>query len=259
MTKNIFSLENKVVVVTGGYGFLGKAICLGLSEAGAKVYLTGKELDKLNEVAAEINGKNIEVLDLDIRYSSSIQKGIESIWEKEKRVDVLLNNAVYGKQGDALDANDSEWFLGIDGTVGGVYRATKAIIPYLEKNKCGTIINIASMYGIVSPDPSVYDENSQSSPPSYAIGKAGIIQYTRYAACHLGSRGIRVNCVSPGPFPDLSIQTSAKFIENLKKKNPLGRIGVPNDMVGIVIFLASDASSFITGQNICIDGGWTAW
>lgn len=259
MTKNIFSLENKVVIVTGGYGFLGKAMCRGLAEAGAKVYLTGRNADKLDEVCAKINRKNIETLHLDIRYSPSIEKAIEVIWQREKRIDVLLNNAVYGKTEDFLDSNNLEWFQGIDGTIGGVYRATKAIIPFFEKNKGGTIINIASMYGIVSPNPSLYDENSKISTPSYVIGKAGIIKYTRYAACHLGSKGIRVNCISPGPFPDLSIQKSSKFIENLKRKNPLERVGTPNDMVGLVVFLASDASSFITGQNICIDGGWTAW
>jgi len=259
MRKNIFSLENKVVIVTGGYGFLGRAICLGLAENGATVYLTGSSVTKLNKISREINNENIKTLNLDIRHSSSIEKAMEEIWQREKRIDVLLNNAVYGKITSSPISTDSELLQGIDGTIGGIYRTTTAIVPYFEKNQGGTIINIASIYGIVSPNPSIYDENSKSIPPGYSIGKAGVIQYTRYSACNLGSKGIRVNCISPGPFPDISIQKSSKFIENLRDKNPLGKIGSPNDMIGIVVFLASDASSFITGQNICIDGGWTAW
>lgn len=259
MTKSIFSLEDKVAVVTGGFGFLGRAMSIGLKQAGAKVYITGKDTSKLGEVFPTFMENLLGVSVLDISHSSSIKKAFKQIWNKEKRIDILLNNAVYGREEDFHAVDDSKLLQEIDGTIGGVYRVTKAIIPYLEMNKGGAIINIASMYGLISPDPSIYDENTRRSPPGYAIGKAGIIQYTRYAACHLGNKNIRVNSVSPGPFPDLSIQKSANFIEKLKKKNPLGRVGIPDDIVGVVVFLASDASSFITGQNICVDGGWTAW
>ncbi len=257
--KNIFTLKNKVAVVTGGYGYLGCAISFGLAEAGAKVYLTGDDRRKLKTVLNSDHKNNLEIGFLDLRSLNSIKKSLEKIWNKEGKINIVINNAVYGKVGSLDLTNELEWSEGLDGTVGGVFRVTKSALPFLQKSKGSSIINISSMYGIVSPDPSIYDNTTKVSPPSYGVGKAGIIQFTKYAACHFGKLGIRVNCISPGPFPDPKINNSPKFIENLKKKNPLGRIGKPPDIVGTVIFLASDASSFITGQNICIDGGRTAW
>jgi gluconate 5-dehydrogenase len=129
----------------------------------------------------------------------------------------------------------------------------------MEAKKQGVIINISSMYGIVSPDPRIYGDSGYNNPPDYGAGKAGIIQFTKYAACHLAAKGIRVNAVSPGPFPGAEVQKNEAFITNLKNKVPLGRIGQPADLKGVVVFLASDASSYITGQNIIVDGGWTVW
>ena len=115
------------------------------------------------------------------------------------------------------------------------------------------------MYGKVSPDPSIYEESGFNSLPSYGAGKAAIIQYTKFLACHLAKKRIRVNSVSPGPFPQEDVQKNVEFINRLKKKIPMGRIGLPDELKGIMIFLASDASSYITGENILVDGGWTAW
>jgi len=115
------------------------------------------------------------------------------------------------------------------------------------------------MYGVVSPDPRIYGDSGYDNPPNYGAGKAAIIQFTRYAACHLAAKGIRVNAISPGPFPNPKVQENKWFISNLKNKVPLGRIGQPGDLKGAVVFLASEGSSYITGQNIVVDGGWTVW
>ena len=118
---------------------------------------------------------------------------------------------------------------------------------------------MGSIYGTVSPDPLIYGETGYDNPPEYGVGKAAINQLTKYVACNFAKYGIRVNVVSPGPFPSNEVQKNRWFISNLKKKSPMGRIGKPYEIKGIVLFLASKASSYVTGQNIHVDGGWTSW
>ena len=129
----------------------------------------------------------------------------------------------------------------------------------MKKQKTGSIINIASIYGTVSPDPEIYENSGFDNPPEYGAGKAAIIQFTRYIAVHNAKYGVRANSISPGPFPNQTVQKNKKFMNNLKRKIPMNRIGHPNELKGITIFLASNASSFLTGENIHVDGGWTAW
>jgi gluconate 5-dehydrogenase len=138
-----------------------------------------------------------------------------------------------------------------------VFRCTKLVLPFLNDN--ASIINIGSMYGLVSPDPGIYGTTGLDNPGSYGAGKAAIVQFTRYCAVHLAPRKIRVNCISPGPFPDAAAQKNRTFLRALSRKVPLGRVGRPEEIQGAVIFLASAASGYVTGQNIIVDGGWTIW
>jgi gluconate 5-dehydrogenase len=115
------------------------------------------------------------------------------------------------------------------------------------------------MYGHIAPDYRIYDGTNFSNPPSYGAAKAGVIQFTKYLASFLSPHGIRVNCLSPGPFPHAETQKHEVFIERLAAKNPMNRIGEPHEVKGAVALLCSDAGSYITGQNICVDGGWTTW
>ncbi|WP_116777677.1 SDR family oxidoreductase, partial [Bacillus thuringiensis] len=183
----------------------------------------------------------------------------EEIYNSDNKIDILINNAYFGAGKTIEEMTESEWETGIDGSINNVFRVTKKALQYmLPKNK-GNIINISSMYGVVSPDPSIYGDSGFNNPPNYGAGKAAIIQFTRYLACHYGLKGIRANSISPGPFPNTEVQKNKEFIRNLKKKTALGRIGNPQELQGLIVFLASNASSYVTGQNICIDGGWTSW
>jgi len=257
----MFSLDGKVAVVTGGAGHLGYPISLALAEAGAKVYIGSTNYEKCCAAAAGISqktdGKAKGVL-IDIRSTEAIQKSFADIALETGKIDILVNNAFYSS-GQGLDMAERDWQAGLDGTAGSVFRTTREVVTYMEKAQAGSIINIASMYGLVSPDPAVYPKPEYANPPNYGAGKAAVIQFSRYAACHLAPKGIRVNSVSPGPFPTIQVQNDQEFMAALEKKVPLGRIGRPQEIKGIIVFLASEAASYVTGANFCVDGGWTAW
>lgn len=262
MTENLFNLENKISVVTGGSGYLGKSICEGLLEAGSDVYLLGKSKKNLELATSYLkknNFKKIKALKTDISSFKTIQKTICDIEKEAGRIDVLVNNAAYSNDGNFDSKIEKTWNYGIDGTINNVFRVTKLVLPIMQKQKKGSIINLSSIYGVVSPDPSIYGKTGFDNPPEYGAGKAAIIQFTKYLAVHYAKFGIRSNSISPGPFPNKQVQKHKKFISELKKKNPMKRIGEPSELKGPIVFLASNASSFITGQNIHVDGGWTIW
>jgi len=260
--KKLFSLEGKVAVVTGGTGHLGRSMAEGLAEMGAHVFITSREKAKALTIKNSFSGEIVDRIDaeeLNILSLDSIKKCFDRIKNNSNKIDILVNNAGSIPSGNYENMSEKVWEDGMDGLINGVFRCTKEIIPIMEKNGEGSIINIASMYGVVSPDPSIYEESGFNSLPNYGASKAAIIQYTKYLSCHLGGKQIRVNSISPGPFPKEEIQKNIKFINQLKKKVPMGRIGSPEELKGVVVFLASDASSYITGQNILVDGGWTCW
>lgn len=256
---DLFSLTGKVALVTGGYGHLGTAISRGLAEAGATVYVLGRSEAKFKEAFGEHPELSISFVYCDISDTKTVATAFEQVHLTQGRLDVLVNNAFYSKGQQPEQLTDEEWAYGIDGNLSSVYRCIREAIPYL-KQRGGRIINVSSMYGMVSPDFSIYDDSPAFlNPPHYGAAKAGVLQLTRYFACYLGKHNITVNAVTPGPFPSEHVQQNEVFVEQLKKKNPLIRIGQPDDLKGAFVYLASDASSFMTGQNMVLDGGWTAW
>lgn len=258
----LFDLTGKIIVVTGGAGYLGQTISEGLAEAGATVYIVSSNEEKCKQFAEELSRKNIPQCRsgyLNIQDELSIQDCFSKIIEESGKIDVLINNASFSAPGNVESMTESNWLKGLNGTINGVFRCTKTVLPIMLKQQTGNIINISSMYGLVSPNPEIYGDSGLNNPPNYGAGKAAINQFTRYMACHYGKYGIRTNSVSPGPFPNEEVQKNTSFIEQLKNKNPLGRIGKPEDLKGVIVFLASSASNYITGENICVDGGWTAW
>jgi gluconate 5-dehydrogenase len=255
----LFSLAGKTALVTGGYGHLGTAITAGLAEAGATVYVLGRDKSKFEQALTKIPQQNILFQLCDISDTGSVAIAFQEVQLQQGKIDILVNNAFYSRGNDPEQMSDEDWSFGIDGNLNSVYRCIREIIPYLKENG-GRIINVSSMYGVVSPDFSIYEQSPGSlNPPHYGAAKAGVLQLTRYFACYLGKYNITVNAVTPGPFPSETVQQNEVFVEQLKKKNPLGRIGKPDDLKGAFVYLASDASSFMTGQNMIIDGGWTAW
>jgi gluconate 5-dehydrogenase len=261
-TDSLFSLKDRVAIVTGGAGHLGFAISEALAEYGSVVFIASRKVSGRSTSILKLRKRfenRIQAITMDISSSKSIQEAYNYVLDEHKRIDILVNNAHFGAGGDLESMPEKAWNKGFDGTINSVFRCTKEVIPIMKRTGRGSIINMASMYGMVSPNPEIYGNSGFNNPPNYGSGKAAIIQFTRYAACHLAPHGIRVNAVSPGPFPNKDVQKNEIFVSNLKTKVPRRRIGHPHELKGVIVLLASDASSYITGVNIPVDGGWTAW
>ncbi|RAV22384.1 SDR family oxidoreductase [Paenibacillus contaminans] len=256
MYESLFSLEGKTAVITGGNGYLGSALSRALADFGANVVVAD-----LTE--RDTGDDRLAFIACDVSDTESIRRLFVKTEERFGRIDVLVNGATYGAgygpDGKVERMSDEDWQKGLDGAAGTVFRCTREVIPYMEKNGGGSIVNFASMYGMVSPDPSIYGDSGANNPVNYGAGKAAVLQFTRYCAAHLASKGIRVNSVTPGPFPNPQTQQNKPFLEQLNKKTMLGRAGSAEEMIGAVLLLASGASSYMTGSNIVVDGGWTAW
>jgi NAD(P)-dependent dehydrogenase (short-subunit alcohol dehydrogenase family) len=260
MNNNMFSLDNKNIILTGGNGHLGHAIAEGLINYGAKVFILDRSIATFESVFSKeiLNTGKLLFIECDIEKTGQVSSSFKNIYSKFNSIDVLINNAIYLKGNDPENISDEEWAYSVDGCLNSVYRCIREVIPFMKKQKSGKIINMSSMYGIVSPDMNVYENYPQFlNPPHYGAAKAGVIQLTKYFASYLGKFNINVNTVTPGPFPSKSVQVQTGFIEELKKKTLLDRIGTPEDLQGAFVFLSSDCSSYITGQNIVVDGGWT--
>jgi len=176
----------------------------------------------------------------------------------------LINNAYVGGAGNIELCDASLYTDSYDVTVLAAHNILKAALPSLRKavqhDGDASVINLTSMYSMVSPDQRIYESAAGVNPPFYGAAKAALLQWTRYAACEFGRECIRVNAISPGPFPADSVQKdNPGFVEKLSKKVPLGRIGQADEIKGSTLFLASSASSFVNGANIIVDGGWTCW
>ncbi|MFS4446106.1 SDR family oxidoreductase [Maribacter sp. 2307UL18-2] len=255
-----FDLTGKTILITGGYGFLGSAIVESLLFHGANVYVLGRnEVKFTKSFSSDGKSKQPQFLVCDVASSNSIKMAIEAAFNAEKQIDVLINNAFYSKGNSPEKMTDEDWQFGIDGSLNSVFRCIREIIPYFKKQKGGKIINVSSMYGVVAPQFEVYDEHPDFlNPPHYGAAKAGILQLTRYYASYLGQLGITVNAVTPGAFPSDNVKENISFVNALADKTCLKRVGVPEELAGTFVFLSADVSNYITGQNLIVDGGWTA-
>ena len=261
MRKHLFDLSGKVTVVTGATGHLGRIICAGLADSGSKLAVCSTALERADDLARAIAEEyRVDVVGfrLDLTELTAIKQVVTDIGQRFGQIDCLVNNAYFGAKNDFDSMTPEEWAAGIDGAVTGNMFMMQACLPFLEQSR-GNVINIASMYGMVSPIPSIYEDTTYANPVNYGVGKAALLQLTKFAAVHLAEKGIRVNAISPGPFPSSTVQENTTFIRRLEEKVPLGRIGKPEELIGSVVFLASDAASYITGHNLVVDGGWTIW
>ncbi|GAB3634609.1 SDR family oxidoreductase [Hymenobacter arcticus] len=255
--RNLFDLTGRTVLLTGGYGHLGRAITAGLLAHGARVVVLGRSKEKFASVFEEVL-ENVHFIFCDVSETASVQAAFRQSFDLYGPPSVLINNAFYsrGQQPDALP--DADFALGLDGSVGTAYRCLREVLPYLREAGGGKIINVASMYGVVAPDFAAYDAHPQFlNPPHYGAGKAAMIQLTKYFASYLGPENIQVNCVSPGAFPSDAVRTEVEFEGELRRRIPLERVGEPQDLAGAFVFLSSAAANFVTGHNLVVDGGWT--
>jgi gluconate 5-dehydrogenase len=260
--KDLFDLKGRIAIVTGGAGHLGFSMVETLAEMRALTIVCSRDIRHCEEVALTVNKSFPDTcipMQVDVGETESVELLKKHVSAAFGKTDILINNAYFGAGRDVLLMTEEDWEKGIDGSINSVYRLTKAFLPSMIEQNSGTIINISSMYGIVSPNMSVYEGNAFYNPANYGSGKAAILQFTRYIACVYGKNGIRCNAISPGPFPNPKTQEHRGFIGKLQQHVPLGRIGLPEDLKGAVALLASEASAFINGANIVVDGGWTAW
>ena len=257
------SLKGKTAVVTGGAGYLGTAISETLAELGANLILASRDKSKCDKKCEEImqfahGSVRAFALELDLLDKESIAAFFPKVHEHFGTVDILVNNAWSGNKNSWESITDRDWEYDINMSLNSVFRLTKAAFEDLKRSR-GVILNIASMYGHIGPDYRIYDGKEFANPPSYGAAKAGVLQFTRYLASFLSPHGIRVNALSPGAFPHPPTQKHEAFMQKLGSKNPMNRIGQPDELKGAVALLCSNAGSYITGQNLCVDGGWAIW
>lgn len=251
------------IAVSGGGTHLGRAMALGLAEAGATVIVFGRRADPLDEtafLARDLSGRILPEI-ADQHLDEDLERVLDRVEKEAGQVSGWVNNAVLCRTTQLMNLDRGAVEDTIESALSDLILATEAAARRMKATEQGgSIVNIASMYGIVSPQPSAYQKHPEfHNPPAYGAAKAGVIEFTRYAACHLGLENIRVNCISPGAFPSDAVQRETRFVETLEERVPLGRIGQAPELAGPVAFLLSPLSSYVTGHNLVVDGGWTTW
>jgi NAD(P)-dependent dehydrogenase (short-subunit alcohol dehydrogenase family) len=266
---DLFKLNGNVALVTGALGLLGRNHCNALSEAGASVVVADLDEQACTAFAKQLQAGSTGVY-LDVTRKESILEVLKRLLQEYHKIDVLVNNAAINDMFENPKAAAEEskfenyplelWQKSLDVNLTGLFLCSQVIGSQMVKQQKGSIINIASTYGTVAPDQSLYMDQLGNQlfykPPAYPVTKGGVIMLTKYLAAYWGRTGIRVNTLTPGGVMN---GQSEFFIENYSRKTPLGRMAEPADYQGAIVFLASDASSYMTGANLIVDGGWTCW
>jgi gluconate 5-dehydrogenase len=259
--QQLFDLSGKVAIVTGAAGWLGSAMSRALAEVGARLVVTSRDAGQAETFAASLPGRGHVGIGFEQGETDTIPAFVQQVIERMGQIDILVNNA-YGGTGPSIDTATAEDFDRAYHTgVTAYFLLAREVVNHLRQRQApGSIINIGSMYGVVGSYPDAYTGLPTNSPPNYHGLKGGIVHLTRHLAVYWAKDHVRVNCISPGPFPkQVTMDALPEFIERLDGKSPMGRMGRPEELKGVAVLLASEAGSYITGQNILVDGGWTAW
>lgn len=259
----LFGLDGQVAVVVGGAGRIGRALSRALAEAGADLGildLDGLAAATLARALTAATGRRVMALAADVSRPGDLDEAVAGVTAELGPPRMLVNSAQFRGSGfyssEVADYPLEAWRKVLDVNLTGVHLACQAFGRSMAQHGGGRIVNIASTYGLVSPDPRIYGSSGVNSPAAYAASKAAVINLTRYLAVHWRDKNIRVNCLVPGGVFD---NQSPEFVQNYCARTPLGRMATPEDYQGAVLFMLSDASAYMTGAVVTVDGGWTAW
>ena len=271
MVRDSFDLSNKIALVIGGRGVLGRRFCDTFQKNGAHVYAA----DLPSSETEKQQGINVSHLDVDVRDPESVSRLIDNVLASEPQIDILVYS-VTAKPKDFYapftECSLEGWRFVLQTELDGLFLLTQKVGKVMEEAGRGSIILLSSIYGIVGNDQRIYEGsnlhevylgNEESSPkrifshPVYAAAKGAVISLTRYLAAYWGHQNIRVNCISPGGLAHPG--ENAEFVKRYSERVPMHRKADPDEISGAALFLASDASSYVTGHNLVVDGGWTAW
>jgi NAD(P)-dependent dehydrogenase (short-subunit alcohol dehydrogenase family) len=271
LINKLFDLTNRIIVVAGGAGQIGFSFCEILADAGAKIIIADIDLEMANQKIDALTDTNIQsninAIKLDVSNPENISAFYQYITTEYGKIYGLINCFHFKGNTRKLDTNASffsgiedypieAWDIVHDINLRGTFLMTQGAIPLFKSNGIGVIINISSTYGNVSANKSIYGNSGINSPVAYATSKAAIINLTRYTATHLAEFNIRANTLSPGGVYN---NQSSEFVTNYTNLTPLKRMANPEDYQGAILFMMSDASGYMTGANLNVDGGWTAW
>ena len=262
--KKMNNLSEKVVFLTGAAGLLGTQYATALSSVGANVVLADINYNKCKKIEKELKEKNNVSpfsIKMDISNKKSIDNAIAKVMKKFSKIDVLVNNAVFPETQKERSIQFEKFPLELWNdifavNVTGVFLCNQKIGSIMVKQKKGSIINISSMYGVVAADQRIYGNSGLNSTAAYAVTKSSLFNFTRYLASYWRNTGVRINTLTLGGVEN---NQDPKFIQKYSEKTMIGRMAKKNEFTGALIFLSSDASSYMTGSNMVVDGGWTAW
>lgn len=263
--KELMGLEGRVAVITGGAGHLGAAMAESLAELGCSICIVDRSSSKLHELSAQLRAKwqvDAEAFEVDLEQEDQRIGLPERITRRFARADILINNAAFvgdsTLKGWAVRFEDQQidtWRRALEVNLTAAFHLSQLLSPLLRSGGKGSIVNIGSIYGVVGPDQGLYEGTAMGNPAAYAASKGGVVQMTRWLSSVLAP-DIRVNCISPG---GIARGQPEAFAQRYVARTPMGRMGAEEDFKGAIAFFSSDLSAWVTGQNLMVDGGWTAW